>query len=170
MRDEPPGRPFAPVLGALLIVILIIAGAPMAALPVLIGVCQGGINPTAVAAGAAAWAALVVAGLWWARKWATRDRQRRQTPGDNDPVAAPGGIWRVPDPGISLLDSPWGARVAARLGPGTQVIEVDRYGERLQVTAPDGSTGWVDARLLALPDAPNEGASKVQEQENPEGA
>lgn len=167
MSDVPPRRPFAPALGVLFVVILIVVGAPMVAGVVIASIYQQGFNAAVVGVVVAGTlvAALLVA-LWWARRWATRNRQGRPTPVGNDPAVVPGRVWRVTEPGIALLDSPWGVSVATRLLPGTQLVEADRYGERLQVTTPDGSTGWVDARLLASP-LPH-GDADAQEQQDPE--
>lgn len=166
MSDVPPRRPFAPALGVLLVVILVIVGAPAAAGVVIASIYQEGFNAAVVGVVMGTLLAALLVAVWWARRWATRRRQDRPTPVGNDPVVVPGRVWRATEPGIALLDSPWGVSVVARLRPGAQLIEVDRYGERLQVATPDGGTGWVDTRLLAPP-LPH-GDAEAQEEQGPE--
>jgi hypothetical protein len=63
-------------------------------------------------------------------------------------VVEVGHTWHISEPGVSLMDSPSGIGVVARLAPGTQVVEVERRGRYIKVAAPDGCTGWVDGRAV----------------------
>jgi hypothetical protein len=63
-------------------------------------------------------------------------------------VPAPGRTWHVSEPGVTVVDSPGGGGVVARLAAGTPVVEVERQGEHLKVTTPDRRTGWVERRSV----------------------
>jgi hypothetical protein len=95
-------------------------------------------------------AVCLVGGLVWAWWAATGRPARRQLPSGSGTwhVSEPGHIWHVSEPGVSLMDSPSGIGVVARLAPGTQVVEVERRGDYIKVTDPDGRTGWVGRRSV----------------------
>jgi SH3-like domain-containing protein len=60
----------------------------------------------------------------------------------------PGHTWHVSEPGTTLVDSPSGIRVVARLAPGARVVEVGRSGEFIMVTAADDTAGWLHQRAV----------------------
>jgi hypothetical protein len=62
-------------------------------------------------------------------------------------VSAPDRTWRVSEPGTDLTDSPGGTKVA-HLPSGTVVVEVERQGHFIKITAPDGRTGWLERRSV----------------------
>jgi hypothetical protein len=90
--------------------------------------------------------------LVWGLVKAWRVATGRSTPGGERPAASapaePGRTWRVSEPGAVLVDSPSGMGVVARVGAGTAVVEAERRGDYIKVTAPDGRTGWLERRSV----------------------
>jgi hypothetical protein len=84
---------------------------------------------------------------------------RGRQPAQDAPTipTASGRRWRVAEPGVVLLDSPSGIGVVARLEAGAMLVEVERRGDFLLVTTPDGKSGWLDADRLEPTIQPPEG-------------
>lgn len=72
----------------------------------------------------------------------------REAPAPLAGSSQPAEVWRVAEPGADLTARPGGTVIVARLAPGTVLAGVMRRGHYVQVTAPDGQSGWVDRRSL----------------------
>jgi hypothetical protein len=135
-RQGSPGAALG-ILVATLVVIALLGGCFMIA-------GMGGAEPAMIGFGVAA-AVVFLGGLWGVWRVGTGYWGRRPAP---DAATTPGRRWRISEPGANLTDLPGSGEVVVRLGPGARVVEVDRQEGYLQVTAPDGRTGWVDWRSL----------------------
>jgi hypothetical protein len=111
--------------------------------------CSGSANPNCDAT----WVTLLVVGgllflggLWCAWRIGAGRSSAGRRPAADAP-AEPGRTWRVSDPGDKLREAPSGTKVAWLAG-GTAVVEVERQGDFIKVTAPDSRTGWVGRRSV----------------------
>jgi hypothetical protein len=90
-------------------------------------------------------AVLLAGGLYWAWRVGTGHRRHERGHGESP---KPGRTWRVSEPGTSLLDSPGGGAVVARLPAGSKVVEGERQADTIRVTDCDGNRGWVKRRSV----------------------
>ena len=142
--DERQGRPG---LAAGIVVATLVVMA-------LLGLCAVGVGalatsgaqvePVMIGFGVAA-AVVFLGGLLGVWRVGTGYWGRRPAP---DAATTPGRRWRISEPGTNLTDLPGGGEVVVRLGPGTRVVEVGRQDRFVQVTAPDGRSGWVERRAV----------------------